>query len=76
MENDTEMEALILITQINIETNIRGYLRNLIVDVCDVSLKVRLQVTAVATVTALVFLQLKQEGHELGLMAGTVINIG
>ena len=59
MENDTEMEALILITQINIETNIHGYLRNLIVDVCDVVLKIRLQVTAVATVAALVFLQLK-----------------
>ena len=59
MENDTEMEALILITQINIETYIHGYLRNLIVDVCDVALKVRLQVTAVATVAALVFLQLK-----------------
>ena len=59
MENDTEMEALILITQINIETNIHDYLRNLIVNVCDVSLKICLQVTAVATVTALVFLQLK-----------------
>merc|ERR550517_1903864 len=36
----------------------RTWRTTLIVDVCDVALKIRLQVTAVATVAALVFLQL------------------
>ena len=38
------------------------------------SLKICLQVTAVATVTALVFLQLKREVHDLGLMACTRVS--
>ena len=33
--------------------------KNLIVDICDVPLKICFQITAVATVTALVFLQLR-----------------
>ena len=53
----------------------KKYFQNLIVDICDVSFKIRLQVTTVATVTTLVFLQLKQEVHELGLMAGRRVDI-